>query len=197
MEEDNRKARKAARKAYNEAGKCCTECAILIGQPSSLHNCLQSLRLAKLQRAGHCMMLTCCVDQAWAHPAVRELAAFVRKRDKRVAAWQAELARQQQEREAQEKARYGCLILESPGRLWLAPCAACTGSCPLIGSHTCRAQTWQALPCHRLPCLPATARGPSCYMLQLPWPPVSMTNPAQLVHSNGRHLGPHPESCML
>ena len=28
MEEDNRKARKAARKAYNEAGKCCTECAV-------------------------------------------------------------------------------------------------------------------------------------------------------------------------
>ena len=88
------------------------------------------------QPAGRCMMLTCCVDQAGAHPAVRELAAFVRKRDKRMAAWQAELARQQQEREAWEKARCGCLIVESsPGRLWLAQCAAFTGSYLLVGSH--------------------------------------------------------------
>ena len=58
--------------------------------------------------AGRCMVLTCCVSHAWAHTAVRELAAFVRKRDKRMAAWQAELARQQQEREAQEKARCRC-----------------------------------------------------------------------------------------
>lgn len=99
---------------------------------------------------------------------MRELAAFVRKRDKRMAAWQAELARQQQEREAQEKARCGRLIVESsPRRHCLAHCDAATGSYLLLAA-TCGAQTWQAPPCHKLPCLPAIARGLSYYTLRCP-----------------------------
>ena len=114
MEEDNRKARKAARKAYNEAGKCCTGCVRPAIQPVQQHVQLPTLscawRLQRLSQLGAAWRSPAVAIMLETHPAVRELAAFVRKRDKRMAAWQAELARQQQQREAQEKARCGRLM---------------------------------------------------------------------------------------
>ena len=159
MEEDNRKARKAARKAYNEAGKCCTGCRVqqVVArpaiQPVEQHVQLPASRLQRLSQLAAAWRSPAVAIMLETHPAVRELAAFVRKRDKRMAAWQAELARQQQQREAQEKARCGCLIVESsPERLCVDQCAAFAGTYLLFGSHLqCRDLAGSALPQSALP----------------------------------------------
>ena len=60
MEEDNRKARKAARKAYNEAGKCCTECAVHQAKLAHVQLPASSSDLQRLSLLG----------AAWRSPAV-------------------------------------------------------------------------------------------------------------------------------